>query len=235
MKFINLSNKGVLEYCGNRIGFVKNDTAFVDEMFKKADVSEFLEKENGLKVEWQSDIYERLIQGEIEHTDIAVLKNCRLYQLKATTDICMRYIGYDDLKEKGFTEPNIKDYKIVYDGNIGTNDLESIYEKFDNIDKPEEIENIGIYISDVIELYDENSSEFYYVNPQGFEKLEHFNEPIFEPIRETKKENEKVIEQTVKEPQKAVKSPETPKAEKPNETQSESDEEFQVETFKITM
>lgn len=229
MKHINLSKEGVLEYYGNKAGYVRNNTAFVDEMFQKADLADFLEKENGLKIEWQSGIYERLIQGRLENTDRITLKNCRLYQLKSTTDVRMRFIGYDDLKEKGFAEPNMYDYKVVYDGNIGTNDLESIYQKFDSGESLEGFSENGIYISDVIELYDEDSSEFYYVNPKGFEKLQHFTELKNEPVREQKPEIEKVTEQKENKPFKAVK----PQIEQ-TEQQAES-EEFQVETFKITM
>ena len=49
MKSINITKEGILEYYGNRVGYVKNDTAFVDEMFKKADIADFLGKENGLR------------------------------------------------------------------------------------------------------------------------------------------------------------------------------------------
>lgn len=229
MKYINLSKEGVLEYYGNKAGYVRNNTAFVDEMFQKADLADFLEKENGLEIEWQSGIYERLIQGRLENTNRITLKNCRLYQLKSTTDVRMRFIGYDDLKEKGFAEPNMGDYKVVYDGNIGTNDLESIYQKFDSGENLEGFSENGIYISDVIELYDEESSEFYYVNPKGFEKLQHFTEPKNEPVREQKEKQEQVAEQKENKPFETVK----PQIEQTE--QSAEPEEFQVETFKITM
>lgn len=228
MKFINISKNGVVEYCGNKAGYVRCGTAFVDEMFKKADVKEFLETENGLNIEWQSGIYERLVQGTVENEKQITLKNCRLYQLKATTDVRMRFIGYDDLKDKGFAEPNIDDYEIVYDGNIGTNDLESIYRKFDSGEKLEGFSENGIYISDVIELYDEDSSEFYYVNPKGFEQLRRFTEPKFEPVRTQKNETEKITEQKENKPFEAV-QPQYQQPKQPDE------EEFQVETFKITM
>lgn len=249
MKSINITKEGILQYYGNRAGYVKNGTAFVDEMFKKADVEEFLTKENGFKVEWQKDIYDRLVKGKIENSNQVTLKNCRLYQIKPTTNIEARYIGYKELKEKGFEEPNVEDYKMVYDGNIGTNNLDGIYEKFDASDKPEGFTETGIFISDVIELYDEDSSEFYYVNPSGFEKLRHFTEPKTEPVRRFEKQEEKLpdkqaskIFEPVNAPQKADEAPEEktnePKpADEPKNTDAPSvkEDEFQVETFKITM
>ena len=249
MKSISITKEGILQYYGNKAGFIKNGTAFVDEMFKKADVEEFLTKENGFKVEWQKDIYDRLIKGELDNTNQVTLKKCRLYQLKPTTDIESRYIDYKDLIDKGFKEPNADDYRIVYDGNIATNNLEGIYAIFDASDKPEGFNEAGIFISDVIELYDENSNEFYYVNRSGFEKLMHFTEPKMEAVRKfekhednmTPKQAEKVFEpvktaETIAETPKE-KQDEPKPMQKPKNTEASfvKEEEFQVETFKITM
>ena len=249
MKSINITKEGILEYYGNRVGYVKNDTAFVDEMFKKADIADFLGKENGFKIEWQKDIYDRLIKGEITNPEQIALKNCRLYQLKSTTNVRMRFIGYKELKERGFREPNVADYKVVYDGNVGTNDLEGIYDRFDGPNKPEGFTEGGIYISDVIELYDDNSSEFYYVNPTSFEKLMQFDEPKMTAEQKIDKPKESMPERLQNRQFEAVKAtePETMKIDmaepeqKPaneaeeNNTPSEKEESFQVETFKITM
>ena len=249
MKSINITKEGILEYYGNRVGYVKNDTAFVDLMFKKADIADFLGKENGFKIEWQKDIYDRLIKGEIMNPEQIALKNCRLYQLKANTNVRMRFIGYKELKDRGFREPNVADYKVVYDGNIGTNDLEGIYDRFDSPNKPEGFTEGGIYISDVIELYDENSSEFYYVNPTSFEKLEHFNEPKMAVERKIDKPKERMPETLQNREFEAVKAtePETVKIDtaepeqklttepEVTDTPSEKEESFQVETFRITM
>lgn len=245
MKSINITKEGILQYYGNRAGYIKDDTAFVDEMFKKADIEEFLTKENGFKVEWQKDIYDRLIKGDVSNIDRLTLKNCRLYQLKASTDIETRFIGYKALKERGFKEPNIDDYKLVYDGNIGTNNLEGIYAKFDASDKPEGFTETGIFISDVIELYDENSSEYYYVNPTGFEKLEHFTEPRIELESKATDKQENKPESRVNRTFEVINTEETPsyKTDEPEYVEESENtdnisvkkEEFQVETFKITM
>ena len=249
MKSINITKEGILQYYGNKAGYIRNGTAFVDEMFKKADVEEFLTKENGFKVEWQKDIYDRLVKGELENTNQVTLKKCRLYQLKPTTDIESRYIDYKDLIDKGFKEPNADDYRIVYDGNIATNNLEGIYAIFDASDKPEGFNEAGIFISDVIELYDESTNEFYYVNNSGFEKLKHFTEAKMEAVRKfdkhedniTPKQAEKVFE-PVKTVEAASETPEEKQNEskpmqEPKNTESPSvkEEAFQVETFKITM
>lgn len=249
MKSIDITREGILQYYGNRAGYIKDGTAFVDEMFKKADIEEFLTKENGFKVEWEKDLYDRLIKDDIDNSNQFTLKSCRLYQLKASTNIEARFIGYKELKDKGFKEPNAEDYRVVYDGNIGTNNLEGIYAKFDASDKPEGFKETGIFISDVIELYDENSREFYYVNPTGFEKLEHFTEPRIEAVRQHENEEKNVNVKKVNkvfEPVKTSKiANEAPQdtpfdiklSEEPKntDTPSNNDESFQVETFRITM
>ena len=145
----------------------------------------------------------------------------------------MRFIGYDELKDRGFAEPNIDDYRVVYDGSMGTDNLEEIYAKFDAQEKPKGFEESGIYISDVIELYDEETNEFYYVNTQGFRRLDDFAKPKFEVCRQRTKEIENVPE---KETERADRTVPKPKKEPETiEPTQDAEETFQVETFRITM
>ena len=59
---------------------------------------------------------------------------------------------------------------MVYDGQVGTNDLEEIYTIFRNPVPGYDGRPIGI--SDVLELYDEGGSEFYYCDRVGFRQIE---------------------------------------------------------------
>ncbi len=145
----------------------------------------------------------------------------------------MRFIGYDELKDRGFAEPNIDDYRVVYDGSMGTDNLEEIYAKFDAQEKPKDFEESGIYISDVIELYDEETNEFYYVNTQGFRRLDDFAKPKFEATGSRQMKSRVYPKKRRKEPTgrflKPKKEPET------IEPIQDAEETFQVETFRITM
>ena len=99
------------------------------------------------------------------------------------------------------------------------------------------------------ELYDDNSSEFYYVNPTSFEKLMHFNEPKMTAEQKIDKPKESMPERLQNRQFEAVKATESetmkidmaePEQKPANEaeennTPSEKEESFQVETFKITM
>ena len=68
-------------------------------------------------------------------------------------------------------EPSKNNYDVVFDGELETNDLESIYTKF-NMDHPSDFKGHSLSISDVVELYDDNSSEFHYVDQFGFKEIE---------------------------------------------------------------
>ena len=116
---------------------------------------------------------------------------------------------------------------------MGTDNLEEIYAKFDAQEKPKGFEESGIYISDVIELYDEETNEFYYVNTQGFRRLDDFAKPKFEANRQQTKEIENVPE---KETERADRTVLKPKKEPETiEPTQDAEETFQVETFRITM
>lgn len=225
MKSINISKEGIVEYYGNKAGYIKNHTAVMDEMFKRAEIEQYLTAENGIAVVWENGIYDRLINGSIE--DSVTLKLCRVHQLKPNVDMRMKFIGYDELKRRGFGEPDMSNYRVVFDGNPGTNDLEEIYAAFNQPDLPENYTGYSMSKSDVIELYDEEGSEFYYVDSIGFVKL-----------AESKQELVKTQEsQKAAEGNKQFAAEETHMNTKPEESEfpNKSEESFQVETFKISM
>jgi hypothetical protein len=103
--------------------------------------------------------------------DAINLNSCRIHQLKHDTDARMRFIGYDDLIMRGFGKPNPQNYNVVFDGEIETNNLDAIYEKF-NTNHPEGYEGHSLSMSDVIELYDEKGSSYYYVDSVGFKEID---------------------------------------------------------------
>lgn len=220
MKSISISKEGIIEYYGNRAGYIKNHTAVMDEMFKRAEIEQYLTDENGIAVVWESGVYNRLINGSVEEN--ITLKLCRVHQLKPDVDMRMKFIGYDELKQRGFGNPDMSNYRIVYDGNIQTNDLEEIYAIFNQPKLPDNYTGYSMSKSDVIELYDESDSEFYYVDSIGFVKLEKPDSKM----SNIQKQQQPVAEQMR---QDAVQNG--------NDTESpnESNEEFQVETFKINM
>lgn len=72
----------------------------------------------------------------------------------------MRFIGYEDLIKR-FGEPDADNYTQVFDGDLGTNDLEQIY-AICRDNPPPGYQGYRMALSDVVELYDDSGSEFFY-------------------------------------------------------------------------
>ena len=237
MKTINISSDGIIEYYGNRAGFVRNNTATVDEIFRKEDLESYLNAQKDLHVVWKSGVYDMLVKGVIEES--VTLKMCRIYQLKPDVDMRMKFIGYDELEKRGFGKPDMNNYRVVYDGNIGTNDLEEIYTILNQDNKPEGFTGYSLSVSDIIELYDEDGSEFQYVNKIGFVEVDREpvvqtqaqtseNEPVFEDVPDMRESMPYEHEESVQDNTEAFKEQDEPEYDGP-------DDDFHVETFKITM
>jgi hypothetical protein len=162
---------GCIVYYGNPAGYIKEDKATVDKMFQSKEFEEWL-NEKRLIPNWTDGVFEKLSIGEKIselHKEIKPLKNVRIWQLKADSDFDLRFKSYEEvLKLSG--EPSMKNYETVYDGELETNDLESIYTKF-NIEHPNGFKGHSLSISDVVELYEESGSEFHYVDRVGFKEI----------------------------------------------------------------
>lgn len=62
-------------------------------------------------------------------------------------------------------------YIKVYEGASDTNDLEELYDKF-RYHPPSGYTGHGLSISDVLELYDETGSSFFYVDRYDFKRID---------------------------------------------------------------
>ena len=64
-------------------------------------------------------------------------------------------------------------YECIYDAEFETDDLERIYAEFNsNKPRPENYTGHSISVSDIIEIVNENGSDFYICEPIGFKKIE---------------------------------------------------------------
>lgn len=196
MMSVKISENGIIEFYGNKVGFVKNRTAYIDKMFERRELTDVLMQSYALKVECRDGIYDRLISGEEAQTEM--LKLCRIYQLKPSVDVQMKFISLSDMKRLGFGKPNIKNYDVVYDGNIETNDLDEIYGKLYIDADVEGYSGHTMTMSDVIELYDDNESTFYYVDKGGYTRIQFSDD---EPEISTEQKNEKEVVNMPEEPE----------------------------------
>ena len=171
MAGIELKN-GCIFYYGNPSGYVEDGTAIVDTMFQNDEFSQWLSNRK-LNPKWTEGVFERLSKGggvPMYNENLIPLKDCRIWQLKTDVSPERKFIGYEELK-RAFGEPDKDNYKIAYDGEIESNDLEEIYTKF-NLNHPHGFTGHSLSISDVVELYDDNGSEFYYVDRFGFKEID---------------------------------------------------------------
>ena len=104
MRGIRMENGRIL-YFGNLAGYVTGNKAVVDPLFSGDGLNRFLEKQKGIReVEWRDGVYDRLMNGQDDLSDGPVLKNIRIWQLKPSVDVHMKFIGYDQFSLRNLAE-----------------------------------------------------------------------------------------------------------------------------------
>ena len=82
----------------------------------------------------------------------------------------MKFLALSQMEQQ-YGSPKPDFYIKVYEGASDTNDLEELYDKF-RYHPPSGYTGHGLSISDVLELYDETGSSFFYVNRYDFQEIE---------------------------------------------------------------
>lgn len=170
MESVKLKNS-IIYYYGTPTGYLKDGKANFDSSFLCDEIKEWC-KEKRLEFCFSDGIFEVLSKKE----DVSqfmkseeTLKNVRIWQLNADSDFSMRFISFDEFKER-FGEPHKDSFEVVFDGSLSTNNLDMIYE-ICNLNHPKDYRGHSLSMSDVVELYDENGSEFHYVDRFGFKEI----------------------------------------------------------------
>lgn len=169
MSRIFIDSKNRLVFYGNLAGYVDENKAVADPQFQTAELERWLDK-NHLKTEWQSGVFDKLTSGWDFSGEAEQFRNVRIWQLKPETDVYMKFISFDERLER-FGDPDPADYSLVYDGNLGTENLDRIYE-ICNLQHPHGYHGHSLSMSDVVELYDENGSQCHYVDRFGFKEID---------------------------------------------------------------
>lgn len=160
MRSVEMKNKCLLYY-GNPVGYRTDQGVVADTMFRRAELEDWLTKK-GLAVQWADGVYDRLSSGGYQEADHGpALKSCRIWQLGPTAPITMRFIGLDHMSEE-YGGPELSRYQVVFDGAVSTNSLDEIWAAFCR--QPLGSDGQPLAISDLIELYDDSGSAFYYVD-----------------------------------------------------------------------
>lgn len=161
MHSVEIKNKCLLYY-GNPVGYQTERGMVADTMFRREELEGWLAKK-GLAVRWEDGVYDRLSSGGYQAAAESgpALKSCRIWQLGPSAPITMRFIGLDRMSGE-YGGPDLARYQVVFDGAVGTNDLDGIWAAFCR--RPLGSDGQPLAISDLIELYDDSGSEFYYVD-----------------------------------------------------------------------
>ncbi len=170
MKNLELRHNLII-YNKNPTGYIKDNIATVDNIFKNEELSQWLYMQ-GYETEWKNGVFERLAINRkyYELEDIEPLKNVRVWQLRSDFDIDCRFQPFETMMAK-YGEIKSEDYVCVFDGEFSTNDLEQIYESCNAQTLPHGYTGHSMSISDVVELYDGEKSSFHFVDKRGFKEI----------------------------------------------------------------
>lgn len=160
-------------YYSSPAGYLVKNIAVVDSMFRGDEMNAWLSRQN-LQAEWRDGVYERLVDGgaldAFAHGDEPQApKSCRVWRFRPDTDFGMRLKDWRTLCRQ-YGPPCREHYTAIYDGQVATSDLAALDDKFSN-DPPRGFE-YPLAMGDVLELYDENGSECYYADRNGFVKFD---------------------------------------------------------------
>lgn len=147
--------------------FERDGTATVDELFFGTELNRQL-LAMGKRVRWEQGVSEQLEQEDAERRAVSP-RFARVYQLRPEADPLLKFASYEAVSAR-FGPPVREWYRIVYDGPCCEGDLDDICDRF--IDAPpDSFTGHRITISDVLELYGDGGSRFYYIDSLGYRKI----------------------------------------------------------------
>ena len=161
MRSVEMKNRCLLYY-GNPVGYRTEQGVVADSMFRREELEDWLARK-GLAVRWEDGIYDRHSSGGYQKAadNGPALKSCRIWQLGPSAPAAMRFIGLDRMSGE-YGGPDLTRYQAVFDGTVSTNSLDGIWEAFCRRSLGSDGQPLAI--SDLVELYDDSGSEFYYVD-----------------------------------------------------------------------
>ena len=168
MEAIKLKNS-IIYYYKSPSGYLQNGKATIDTMFECDELKDWCSK-NHYETVFTDGIFDRLVGKE---SISQFMEN----EIALNSDFSMRFIALEEFEHQ-FGQPRADNYEVIYDGSLGTNNLDEIYE-ICNINHPKDYKGHSLSMSDVVELYDEVGSSLHYVDRFGFQQID------FEPSEPT--------------------------------------------------
>ena len=98
------------------------------------------------------------------------MKRCRIYQIKSDNKD-FKLIDYETVQASGVISPPTDIYKVVYDAQLDTDNMDDIFLMF-NVENERNDTGIILSFSNIVEIYDDNGSEYYFCGLAGFREIE---------------------------------------------------------------
>lgn len=148
---------------GIPIGYFDGDTAVVDEAFWTGETSRSFAY-RGTKMRFEPGLAKKL---KAEEEKKPLPRKVRVHQVKPQAAPEKKFICYALLYQR-FGGICPEDYQVVFDGQLDTDDLNRLYDAFNEPPLPKGYTGHRLSVSDVVELYDESGSAFWYLDEEGF-------------------------------------------------------------------
>ena len=95
----------------------------------------------------------------------------RIYQIEMSLDEQnVAFRPYTEMQEKYSGDIPAELYRMIYEGVVPTKELSVVFYIF-NMAHPQDYRGRSLSVSDVIEVVEESSSTFYYVDTIGFREV----------------------------------------------------------------
>lgn len=109
----------------------------------------------------------------------------KIYQINAEKDEnAKRFSPFSYAEEHGGVNSDM--YKQVYFGDLDTDDLEDVFAKLNESDKPPFYQGTSLSVSDVVEVFDSEDSnadsKCFYVDSVGYKELDNFDTSLCEDM-----------------------------------------------------
>ena len=103
------------------------------------------------------------------------IKKVRIYQIYSVeSEYLLKNYAY--VKKQKRAAPPAELYEVVFDGQLGTDNLRDIFRIF-NAEQPVDYNGRSLTVSDIVELYDDINNLFFYCDSDGFKKIR------FKPVK----------------------------------------------------
>lgn len=109
----------------------------------------------------------------------------KIYQINAEKDEnANRFSPFSYAEEHGGVNPD--KYKQVYFGDLDSEDLESVFAKINEAEKPPLYQGTSLSVSDIVEVFDSEDSnadsKCFYVDSVGYKELDNFDTSLCEEM-----------------------------------------------------